>query len=50
MKLYTIKFDKITTFLMAKNNKEAIKLAGAFAIKQDARVKSLISEDGKVVI
>ncbi len=50
MKKYTMKVNDKTYPLIARNNNEAIRLAGTFGIKADYGVTSLIREDGKVVI
>ncbi len=50
MKNYTITVNNKTYPLIAKNNNEAMKLAGSFGIKADNGIKSLIRKDGKVVI
>ena len=50
MKNYTMKVNNKIYPLIAKNNNEAIKLAGSFAKNADYGVTSLIREDGKVVI
>ena len=50
MKLYKMIFKNRSVHMYAPNNKLALKQAGAFAIKEDDGIKSLIREDGEVVI
>ena len=50
MKNYTMTVNNKTYPLIAKNNNEAIKLAGSFGIKADDGVTSLIDEDGNRII
>ena len=50
MKNYTIKINNKIYPLIARNNNEAIRLAGAFSKNIDNGVTSLIREDGRVII
>nr|WP_317357302.1 hypothetical protein [uncultured Tyzzerella sp.] len=50
MKTYFMKLNNREMVLTARNNVEAMKLSGTFGIKEDNGIKSLIREDGEVVI
>ena len=50
MKLYKFILKEKSLHMYAPNNRLALKQAGTFAIKEDDGIKSLIREDGEVVI